>query len=85
MLGYKLGSFFLIKMGTYNSKQRFDILDEAMVFFILKWWNNETKVSPNKHDATKDYIAPKVDEQHVTHVLLEIQVNKVFFYVNLDL
>jgi len=56
-----------------------------MVFFILKWWNNETKVNPNKHDATKDYIAPKVDEQHVTHVLLEIQVNKLFFYVNLDL
>jgi len=56
-----------------------------MVFFILKWWNNETKVNPNKYDATKDYITPKIDEQHVTHLLLEIPVNKVFFYVNLDL
>jgi len=77
--------FFSLRWALITQKQRFDILDETMVFFILKWWNNETKVSPNKHDATKDYIAPKVDEQHVTHVLLEIQVNKVFFYVNLDL
>jgi hypothetical protein len=77
--------FFSLRWALITQKQRFDILDEAMVFFILKWWNNETKVNPNKHDATKDYIAPKVDEQHVTHVLLEIQVNKVFFYVNLDL
>jgi hypothetical protein len=56
-----------------------------MVFCILNWWNNETRVNPNKHDATKDRIALKVDEQHVTHLLLEIQVNKVFFNVNLDL
>jgi hypothetical protein len=56
-----------------------------MVFCILNWWNNETRVNPNKHDATKDCIALKVDEQHVTHLLLEIQVNKVFFHVNLDL
>ncbi len=77
--------FFSLRWALITQKQRFDILDEAMVFFILKWWNNETKVNPNKHDATKDYIAPKVDEQHVTHVLLEIQVNKLFFYVNLDL
>jgi hypothetical protein len=77
--------FFSLRWALITQKQRFDILDEAMVFFILKWWNNETKVNPNKHDATKDYIALKVDEQHVTHVLLEIQVNKLFFYVNLDL
>jgi hypothetical protein len=56
-----------------------------MVFYILNLWNNETRVNPNKHDATKNYIAPKVDEQHVTHLLLEIQVNKLFFYANLDL
>jgi len=31
-------------------------------FYILKWWNNEIRVNPNKHDATKDYIVPKVDE-----------------------
>jgi len=50
-----------------------------MVFFILKWWNNETKVNPNKHDATKDCIVPKMDEQHVTHLLLEIQVTRFSF------
>jgi hypothetical protein len=77
--------FFSLRWVLITQKQGFDVLHETMVFFILKWWNNETKVNPNKHDATKDYIAPKVDEQHVTHLLLEIQVNKVIFYVNLDL
>jgi hypothetical protein len=77
--------FFSLRWALITQKQLSDVLHEAMVFFILKWWNNETNVNPNKHDATKACIAPKVDEQHVTHLLLEIQVNKVFFYVNLDL
>jgi hypothetical protein len=76
---------YSLRWALITQKQGSDVLHEAMVFFILKWWNNETKLNPNKHDATKDCIAPKVDEQHVTHLLLEIQVNKVFFYVNLDL
>jgi hypothetical protein len=77
--------FFSLRWALITQKQQSDVLHEVMVFFILKWWNNETRVNPNKHDATKDCIALKVDEQHVTHLLLEIQVNKVFFYVNLDL
>jgi len=77
--------FFSLKWALITQKQRYDVLHGAMVFFILKWWNNETKVNPNKHDATKDCIVPKVDEQHATHLLLEIQINKVIFNVNLDL
>jgi hypothetical protein len=49
-----------------------------MVSCILNWWNNETKVNPNKQDATNDCITLKVYEEHVTHLLLEIQVKKVF-------
>ncbi len=77
--------FFSLRWALITQKQGYDVLHEAMVFFILKWWNNETKVNPNKHDATKDCIAPKVDEQQATNLLFEIQVNKVFFCVNLDL
>jgi len=77
--------FNSLRWALLTQKQQSDVLHEAMVFYILNWWNNETRVNPNKHDATKDCIALKVDEQHVTHLLLEIQVNKVFFNVNLDL
>jgi hypothetical protein len=77
--------FNSLRWALLTQRQQSDVLHEAMVFCILNWWNNETRVNPNKHDATKDYIALKVDEQHVTHLLLEIQVNKVLFHVNLDL
>jgi hypothetical protein len=77
--------FFSLRWALLTQRQRSTVLHEAMVFYILNLWNNETRVNPNKHDATKNYIAPKVDEQHVTHLLLEIQVNKLFFYANLDL
>jgi hypothetical protein len=61
-----------------TQRQQSNVLHEAMVSCILNWWNNETRVIPNKHDATKDCIAPKVYEEHVTHLVLESQVKKVF-------
>jgi hypothetical protein len=57
---YSLRWAFLIQRQWFDVW--FDVLHEAMVFCILNWWNNETRVNPNKHDATKDCIAPKVDE-----------------------
>jgi hypothetical protein len=77
--------FNSLRWALLTQKQQSNVLHEAMVFYILSWWNNETRFNPNKHDATKDCIALKVDEQHVTQLLLEIQVNKVFFNMNLDL
>ncbi len=46
-------------------RHRSNILDETIVFFVLEWWNNEMRVSPNNSYVTRKHIAPKASEKHV--------------------
>jgi hypothetical protein len=42
---------------------------------VLKWWTEETRVSPNRKEIVQKWISRNVKEQHCTHYLLETQVN----------
>ncbi len=57
-------------------------LDGAIVLCVLDWWKNETRISPNRNDVTKKQVAPKMYNEHTTHLLLETQVRLEFFYAS---
>ena len=47
---------------------------EEMRDIVVKWWTEETRVSPNRKEIVQKWISPKTYEKHCTHYLLETQV-----------
>jgi len=71
-------------MGTYHLEVAFDVLDMAVVSCMLDWWSKETQVSPNKYDVTKKFIVPKIYEEHVTHLLLDVMDGNAMGFIHLN-
>jgi hypothetical protein len=46
-------------------------LPNAVKELVLKWWTEETRVSPNRKEIVQKWISRNVREQHCTHYLLE--------------
>jgi hypothetical protein len=58
------------KWAKGDKKSRKDALLEKTVVIFLGWWTDETKVSPNKKDATH-FIIRNVRAMHAKHYLQE--------------
>ena len=50
-------------------------MSEETKDLVVKWWTQETRVSPNRKDTVQKWISPKTYETHCTHYLLETQVS----------
>ena len=56
-------------------KKRPGLSDESKDL-MLKWWTEETRVSPNRKDIVQKWMSPNTYDQHCTHYLLESQVRR---------
>ena len=50
-------------------------MSEETKDLVVKWWTQETRVSPNRKDTVQKWISPKTYETHCTHYLLETHVS----------
>ena len=51
-------------------KKRPGLSDESKDL-VLKWWTEETRVSPNRKDIVQKWMSPNTYDQHCTHYLFE--------------
>jgi hypothetical protein len=52
----------------------------------MYWWKIKTRViNPNRINVTKKCVAPKVHEEHATHLLLETRVRHELFHASIFL
>jgi hypothetical protein len=61
-----------------------DAIPSSMVDVVVKFWTEETRVSPCKKDVRRKKIGVKYFISHATHFLEESQVCSCFSYCNLD-
>jgi len=57
-----------------DRKQWSDAIIENVKQIVLKWWTEETRVSPNAKDVVRHLITANNWERHATHFLQESQV-----------
>ncbi len=57
-----------IKWVKSDRKQRSNALSEDVKCIVIKWWTEETKVSPNMKDVCH-LVATKTWEKHARHFL----------------
>lgn len=55
-------------------KTRSDKLSEEDKALVVRFWTENTRVSPNLKDVRRQWIAPKVYREHITHLLEMTQV-----------
>lgn len=60
-------------------KKRKDALEQWVIDMVVRWWTEETRVSPCKKDVKKKRIGGKQRISHATHWLEESQVR--FFLI----
>ena len=58
-------------------------MSEETKDLVVKWWTQETRVSPNRKDTVQKWISPKTYETHCTHYLLETQVSDADSYIRI--
>ena len=62
------------------NRQKREGLSDYIKQQVEEWWNNQTKVSPNKKDIVRHNVGRNEwDEPHPTHYLCETQVILFFF------
>ena len=62
------------------NRQKREGLSDYIKQQVVEWWNNQTKVSPNKKDIVRHNVGRNEwDEPHPTHYLWETQVILFFF------